>query len=399
VPTIRQAIAAALLPLTAAAAAQETTSQAFNACLSGLQERARQAGVADWIVEEVIPGMEFQARVIELDRRQPEFVKTFGEYLSARVTPARVERGRALYAEHREFLDRLASRYGIPGRYLVAFWGLETNFGGYLGTMPTLDSLATLACDHRRRDFFSTQFITALEMVQREQLAPGQLRGSWAGAIGHTQFMPTTYARYAVDGDGDGRIDLSGSHRDALASGANYLSQLGWQPGARWGREVTLPDDFDFSKSGLEQQLTLARWATMGVRTADAEPLPGAELTGSILVPAGAGGPAFLVYENFRVIMGWNRSEYYALSVGYLADRIGGAGQLRRPPPADQQALSRQEVIALQIRLAERGYTVGPADGIFGPGTRRALSEFQQDAGLTADGFPDAATLRRLAAR
>ena len=398
-PAHRELAFAALVSMTSTATAQDLTPQAFHTCLAGLQERARQAGVADWIVDEVIPDMELQARVIELDRRQPEFVKTFGEYLAARVTPARVERGRALYADHREFLDGLVSRYGIPGRYLVAFWGLETNFGSYLGSMPTLDSLATLACDHRRSDFFSTQFITALEMVQRERLTPGQLRGSWAGAVGHTQFMPTTYARYAVDGDGDGRIDLLGSFRDALASGANYLSQLGWQPGARWGREVTLPDDFDFSQAGLDQRLPLAQWASMGIETADAGPLPDARLTGSILVPAGAAGPAFLVYDNFRVIMGWNRSELYALSVGYLADRIGGAGRLRRPPPADQQALSRQDVITLQTRLAEHGYAVGAADGIFGPGTRRALSEFQRDTGLTADGFPNAATLRRLAVK
>jgi membrane-bound lytic murein transglycosylase B len=369
----------------------------FDQCLAGLQDRARQAGVAQWLVDEVIPEMEQQQRVIELDRKQPEFVKTFGQYLSARVTETRVQRGRALYQEHRSFLDGLARRYGVPGRYLVAFWGLETNFGSYMGSMPTLDSLATLACDTRRGAFFTDEFITALKVVQREQLAPDKLQGSWAGAMGHTQFMPSTYERYAVDGDGDGRVDLWDSPQDALASGANFLRALGWRPGARWGREVRLPADFAYADSGLKHRLPITDWARRGLTTADRQPLPTADFAGSVLVPAGASGPAFLIYDNFRVIMGWNRSEFYALSVGHLADRIGGAGKLRRTPPEDQKALSREDVIALQNRLLALGYNPGAADGIFGADTRRALSAFQQDAGLTADGFPDSLTLRRLA--
>ena len=367
----------------------------FSQCLVGLQQQARQAGVADWLVDEVVPGMAYQARVIELDRSQPEFVKSFGEYFSGRVNDRRVKRGRELYAEHQDFLKQLNNRYGVPGRYLVAFWGLETNFGGYLGNMPTLDSLATLACDPRRSKFFSEQFVTALQMVEKESLKPQDLRGSWAGAMGHTQFMPTTYARYAVDGDGDGRIDLWGSPRDALASGANFLRQLGWQPGSRWGREVRLPDNFDYARARLDNRRTLAEWVEMGVTRADGAALPKLSMNASVLVPAGAEGPAFLVYDNFRVIMGWNRSEFYALSVGHLADRVAGGGTLLRQPP-EQAALSRTDVIALQTRLLERGYAAGAADGIFGSGTRRALRQFQEDAGLTADGFPDQETLRRL---
>ena len=371
----------------------------FAECLPALGRQARDAGVDPALVDAIVPALAFQAKVIELDRKQPEFSRTFGDYLSARVTPGRVERGRALYAEYGDFLGSLAQRYGIPGRYLVAFWGLETNFGGYMGSTPTLDSLATLACDTRRSKFFTSEFITALKVVQREQLSPDAMRGSWAGAMGHTQFMPSTYARYAVDGDGDGQIDLWGSPRDALASGANFLSQLGWRPGERWGREVQVGEAFPFERTGLKERLPLSEWAQLGVRAADGKRLPRSTLSGSILVPAGASGPAFLVYDNFRVIMGWNRSEFYALSVGYLADRIGGAGTLRQLPPADQKALSRQDVIVLQSQLNALGYSVGPADGIFGPGTRRALGNFQRDTGLTADGFPDAVTREKLQRR
>ena len=385
-------IAALALPQAAGA---QTSDEDFAACLAGLSERARNEGVAPAIIDRVVPAVEYQSRVIELDRQQPEFLATFGDYLSTRVTEQRVARGRELYSEYADFLEELGERYQVPGRYLIAFWGLETNFGGYLGRMPTLDSLATLACDERRSRFFSEQFVAALKMLEKEGLEPDRLRGSWAGAMGHTQFMPTTYARYAVDGDGDGRIDLFGSPRDALASGANFLQQLGWESGTRWGREVRLPKGFDFSKVGLGHSQPLSAWVDAGITRADGSALPSLPLEASLLVPAGSVGPAFLVYSNFRVIMGWNRSEYYALSVGHLADRIAGGGRLLQPPP-DQRALSRAEVIAMQDQLRERGYPVGPSDGIMGATTRLALRQFQRDVGLTPDGFPDALTLSRL---
>jgi membrane-bound lytic murein transglycosylase B len=224
------------------------------------------------------------------------------------------------------------------------------------------------------------------------------MTGSWAGAMGHTQFMPSTYQRYAIDGDGDGRIDLWGSVEDALASGANYLEQLGWERGFIWGREVRLPADFSFDQSGLKTRKSLHSWAKLGLRKADGSRLPGSTLEASLLVPAGHAGPAFLVYHNFHVIMGWNRSEYYAIAVGHLADRIGGAGRLLQPPPADQEALSRDDIVQLQKNLAAAGYGSGTADGIFGPATRRALSQFQKSVGLIADGFPDPVTLEQLAA-
>lgn len=209
-------------PIAASIAAPEPAE--FQGCLNSLQVRARAAGVKEKIVEEVIPALQQQQQVLQLDRKQPEFAQTFAQYLAKRVTPARVERGRELYAQHREFLAELTRKTGVPGRYLLAFWGLETNFGSYLGSLPTLDALATLACDERRPAFFGEEFISALQLLQRESLTPEQMHGSWAGAVGHTQFMPSSYLKYAVDGDGDGRINLWDSERDALASGANFYS-------------------------------------------------------------------------------------------------------------------------------------------------------------------------------
>ncbi len=368
----------------------------FPACLLALQNQAREARVADWIVDEVVPNLQQQERVLALDGKQPEFVQTFAQYLNARVTQARIEQGRVLYRKHRDFLGRLQQRYGVPGHYLVAFWGLETNFGSYLGGMPTLDSLATLACDTRRADFFGSEFIAALQLLERERLQPVEMRGSWAGAVGHTQFMPSNYLRYAVDGDGDGRIDLWGSEQDALASGANFLSQLGWVPELRWGREVRLQPGFRFDLAGTGKRRPLLEWSQLGVRRSDGGQLPDSELQAAVLLPAGADGPAFMVYENFDVIMRWNRSESYALSVGYLADRIAGAGPLQQPPPVNQRPLSRGDVEIVQQQLNQLGFEAGAEDGIFGSGTRAALSEFQRSRGLVADGYPDAESIKGL---
>ena len=368
----------------------------FSACVSGLQSRALEQGVDRSLVSNALGAVEFQPRVIELDRAQPEFRQSFSAYLRARISEARVRKGRQLLARHRDLLDRLTREYGIPGRYLVSFWGMETNFGSYLGTMPTLDSLATLACDPRRSGFFADELITALKLLERERLTPETMRGSWAGAMGHTQFMPSAYIRHAVDGDGDGTIDLWNSEVDALTSAANYLAALGWQRGERWGREVRLPDDFPFQRSGLRNRAPLAGWRELGVRRADGQPLPPADMQGSVIVPMGHRGPAFLVYDNFAIIMKWNRSQAYAIAVGHLADRIAGRGPLRADLPPVETAPSRSQIEHLQRDLIEQGFDPGEVDGAMGPATRAALRAFQQARGLVADGYPGLQTLEAL---
>ena len=389
-------LAAILAALLAAAPAFASPAENFRQCLADIQQRARDAGLSERSVSKVLPRLKQQSRVLELDQQQPEFVQTLAAYLKQRVTQKRVMRGRALYAEYRPFLDRLTHRYGVPGRYLVAFWGLETNYGSYLGKMPTLDSLATLACDPRRSTYFTEELVQALLVMERESLESTAMTGSWAGAMGHTQFMPSSYLRYAVDGDGDGRADLWRSERDALASAANFLHQLGWQLGQRWGREVQLPDDFPYRLALQNEPRTVAEWGKLeGVRRANGATLPLSNIPATVLLPTGRKGPAFLIYSNFRVVMQWNQSESYALAVGLLADRIAGAGRLYRPPP-EHEPMNRAEVTRLQTLLVRAGHDVGSIDGLFGPATRLALSEFQYANGMVADGFPDSASLSRL---
>ncbi len=365
----------------------------FSKCIAELQERARNEKRAAWVVDKVLPGLKQQQRVIELDRSQPEFTQTFADYFYQRVTPERIQRGKALLKQYDVFLSGLTREYGVPGRYLVAFWGLETNYGGYLGRMPTLDSLATLACDERRSEFFTNELMQALALLERESLSPAEMRGSWAGAIGHTQFMPSAYNRYATDGDGDGHVNLWRSEMDALASGANLLANLGWLKGERWGREVLLPKEFPYSKTGLENSQPASYWRNLGVTLVNGVKLPEMDKAASILVPAGHSGPAFLVYSNFNVIMQWNRSTYYALAVGLLADRLIGAGPLARPPSTGEEALSRDTVMKMQKQLQRLGFNAGDIDGVMGSLTQSALREFQASKGMIADGYPNEETL------
>lgn len=361
----------------------------WDACIPGLQQRAVAAGVSDSTVQTILPSVQYVPRVIELDRRQPEFSETFYNYLNNRVTEERVKLGRKMLAQHRPLLEKLLHQYGVPPQYLMAFWGMETNFGSYLGKMPVLDSLATLACDERRSEFFTLELIQALKMVDEKIVTPELFVGSWAGAVGNMQFMPSAYRAHAIDGDGDGRADLWRSIPDAMTSAANYLSSMGWKKELRWGREVLLPKSFDYSLTSLAERRTLAEWRALGVTMTDGSPLANLKLQASILLPSGHTGPAFVVYDNFDIIMRWNRSEYYAISVGHLADRINGASGLHHPPP-NVARLTFEQVKQLQVALNGAGFDTGNPDGVLGSGTRKAVRAFQKSKGLIADGYPSA---------
>lgn len=384
------ALAAGLLSVSS------TLYASFDECVADLQARATDEGISEETATQVLSRVERVDRVIELDRKQPEFTASFHDYLGKRVTDKRVTRGRELLEEHAALLRDITAETGVPGHYLMAFWGLETNFGTYKGKMSIPSSLTTLACDQRRSDYFTRQLMDALRIIERGDVAAEKMEGSWAGAMGHMQFMPSVYLKHAVDADGSGNVDLWGSIPDALTSAGRFLEDMGWNRNERWGREVRLPEGFDYSQiRGRKDKRPLSEWRDLGLRNAFGGELPVADMQASLLLPAGHEGPAFLVYENFRVIMGWNRSEFYALAVGHLADRIAGGGPLQQPPP-DHPPLSRDQVEALQAALNERGHDAGPEDGILGSGTRNALRDFQDKAGLRADGYPDPESLERL---
>ena len=370
--------------------------QSFAQCIKNLQQEARQQDLPEQLVNDVLGQLKYQQRVVKFDRSQPEFTQTFADYFYKRVTRSRISKAQRLYQENRDFLDELTQLYGIPGQYLVAFWGMETNFGSYLGKMPILDSLATLACDPRRSNYFTSELMAALRIVDREKLNTGIMKGSWAGAMGHTQFMPTTYERYAVDGNGDGKVNLWQSRKDALASAANFLNQLGWKTTERWGREVLLPADFDYSNTGLGNRMSLSEWRQMGVKRIDGVSLPLLDIEASILVPMGHNGAAFIVYDNYRVIMRWNFSESYALAVGHLADRaVGGVG-LSKSLKVQAPRLNPSLIADMQKKLTARGFDTKGADGIIGSATRSALRDFQASKNLIADGFPHSSTFNAL---
>ncbi|MDY6882656.1 MAG: lytic murein transglycosylase, partial [Pseudomonadota bacterium] len=375
------------LLFTGAVISSASANEHFSSCTAALADRAKQEGVSQQIIDEIFPHLVHQDRVIELDRSQPEFVQTFPGYFSKRVTDWRTEKGKAMYAKHEKLLHKLSDKYGVPPHYLLAFWGLETNFGSYKGKMPVLDSLATLACDKRRSKYFTQEFLVAVKLMQREKLKKDNMVGSWAGAMGHTQFMPSAYTHYAIDGDGDGQVNLWESEEDALSSAANFLASLGWERSFRWGREVKLPEGFNYQESGYKNRKPLSEWHEQGVKKADGSPLGEGETTAYVIVPAGHNGPAFIAYKNFRVIMRWNNSEFYAIAVGVLADRIAGASGIKATLP-DLPAYNRKDIIALQSKLNDLGFDVGKPDGIIGPATREGIRNYQISNNMIADGFP-----------
>ncbi|MFD1087599.1 lytic murein transglycosylase [Shewanella seohaensis] len=360
---------------------------AFPTCVANLQERARTEGLSEATIQDTVASLQFVPKVIELDQAQPEFSQTFNNYFTKRATDWRVNEGRRLLKKHRALLDKLAQQYGVPPQYILSFWGLETNYGSYKGKMSVLDSLATLACEPRRSGYFTTELMQALKLKEKYGFDKSTMVGSWAGAMGHTQFMPSAYAKYAIDGDGDGKADLWNSTEDALTSAANFLQHLGWQRNERWGREVILPRDFSYENLGAKQAQPLSQWAAQSVVQSNGLPLPAIDMKAALYLPSGHTGPAFLGYENFNVIMRWNRSEFYAITVGHLADRINGGEPLKVAPP-EQPRLSREQIKQLQTKLNESGFDVGKPDGVLGRNSSAGIQAFQRSKNMIADGFP-----------
>jgi membrane-bound lytic murein transglycosylase B len=377
-------------------AQQGLCNEDFSSWLEGLRQEARIKGIGEATLHEALDGLTPIPRVIELDRKQPEFTQTFWRYLDARVTKTRIERGHMFLELHAELLDSIEKQYGVQPRFLMAFWGLETNFGDYLGSFPVIGSLATLAHDPRRSDFFRSELLAALSIIDDGHISTNAMFGSWAGAMGQPQFMPTTFVRFAVDADGDGKRDIWHSLPDVFASAANFLSKSGWQGDKTWGREVKLPPGFDLELTGLKVEKTLAAWQVLGIRRIDGNNLPRVNMKGSLILPAGHSGPAFLVYNNYRTTLQWNRSDLYAIAIGHLADRIAGKGPLITPRPASEQRLSRNQVEKIQGLLADQGFDPGPIDGVIGSQTRQAIKEFQRTIKLPADGHPTPELLEAL---
>lgn len=374
-------------------------AQDMGAWIAAFRTRALDAGIAPATFDAAMANVRTLPDTIRRDRAQDEFTRTIGDYLATAVSDARVTEGRAALAQHGETFDAIEARWGVDRHVVAAIWGLESSYGAWRGDVPTLSALATLAADDRRPDFFEPQLIEALRILQSGETTEAAMRGSWAGAMGHTQFMPTSFRDHAVDLDGDGRRDLWGNDpADALASAAAYLKANGWTSGQPWGLEVLLPERFDYRLTGERVEKPAAAWEALGVRTASGVPLPDAG-PASIRVPAGHTGAAFATYGNFRVLETYNTADAYVIGVGHLADRLAGGPPLRGGWPEGARALSHAERIELQERLRDAGFDPLAIDARIGPDTLDAIQRWQANAGLVPDGYVDPATLEVLRRR
>lgn len=369
--------------------------QSFSDWVAELRAEAAALGISAATLEALDDLEEPLPRVLELDSSQPEFVQTFTRYLGLRVTDRQVERGRQLLRKHRLLLEEVQQRYGVQPQYLVAFWAIETNFGSNTGGFSVLQALATLAYDPRRADFFRAQMLTALQIIDDGHISAESMSGSWAGAMGQLQFMPSIYSQYAVDGDGDGRIDIWNSLPDVFNSAANFLSESGWKGDERWGREVLLPEEFNFALAGTDTRKSLREWRDLGLLQTSGAPIPVADMMASVVIPAGAQGPAFLTYDNFRATRRYNPPIFYALTVGHLADRFAGGPPILHMPE-NEQAMSVEQVKELQRLLNELGFESGEPDGRVGSRTRSAIRAYQEQQGLPMDSYASLSLLEAL---
>lgn len=370
----------------------------FALCVAELRMQAEAQGVPGALFDRIMRGVEPDPKIIELSEAQPEFVTPIWDYLASLVDAEKIADGRAMLKKYATPLRAAEKQFGVDHHVVAAVWGVESDYGRIAGRYYLPQSLSTLACTApRRRDYFRSEFMAALKIVARGDLAPEKLRGSWAGAFGHTQFMPSTYLRLAVDGDGDGHSNLVDSIPDALASTANFLRNAGWQSGAIWGYEVRVPAGYN-GASGRKNKKPLAHWQKVGIQRMDGKPLNGPGSAGLIL-PAGADGPAFLVFKNYDAIFSYNGATSYALAISLLSEQLKGHGGLRTPWPTDDPGLSRAEKRELQRLLIARGYDVGEPDGAIGAKTRGAIADIQRRSNLPEDGRPGLKVLTILRGR
>jgi lytic murein transglycosylase len=358
----------------------------LETCVAGIERAAVKSGVKRSVASAAFADLKVDETVTRSASSQAEFDIPIWDYMAFLVDDERIVDGRAMIDKHEAVLGRIEKRYGIDRHILVALWGVESDFGRRQGGHFIPHALANLACNGRRARYFRGELIHALKIVSRGDLALDDLRGSWAGAFGQTQFMPSTYRRLAVDFDRDGKRDLVNSVPDALASAANYLRRAGWRPGQRWGREVRLPKDWK-GRAGRKRTATLRTWAKRGIRRVDGGPLT-AGIRAGLILPAGRDGPAFLVYRNFNALYAYNAAESYALAISHLADRLQGGSALVTPWPTDDPGLSRAERLELQKRLIANGYDIGEADGRIGPITREGIRKAEEKLGMVPTGRP-----------
>jgi membrane-bound lytic murein transglycosylase B len=382
-------------PLMTADAIRSAAAE-FGGCIEALWPEAARRGITRANFERLTAGLTPDLSIMDKLDVQPEFTKAPWDYLDLLVSDDRIARGRELLTQYAPTFAAVERSYGVDRTIIAAIWGVESNYGTLGGDRPVLRSTATLACVGRRRDYFREEFLSTLEILQRGDIAPDRLIGSWAGAFGPTQFMPTSFKRYAVDFDGDGRRDVVDSIPDVIASTANNLKLDGWVSGQTWGYEVVLPQNFDYLLADRSRQMTVRQWQSLGVRRAGGIALPHPDERADLFLPAGARGPAFLMLQNFRVIMKYNPAEIYALAIGHLADRLRGGGPLVQAWPRDERVLTLDERYEMQQLLARRGFDVGDPDGLFGPRTRLAVRNFQASIGQIPDGFASSEVLDRL---
>jgi len=375
----------AMAVFAATVTAAQPAAADFGRCIAELRGVAAKAGVSGATYDRVMSGVTPDMRVIESLNAQPEFKTPIWDYLAFLVDDQKIAEGRAQMARHARTLAAAEKRFGVDRFTIAAVWGVESDYGAIKGRWELPQALGTLACvPNRRSKVFRGELIAMLRIVQRGDLEVEQLRGSWAGAFGQTQFMPTTYLRLAVDGDGNGRRDLVASVPDALHSAANYLRRAGWRTGEPWGYEVRLPRNYS-GPSGRRNRQPIAAWRKLGVRRLDGSPITGPGPAG-LLLPAGRNGPAFLVFRNYLATFSYNHADSYALAISTLADRLRGRPGIQTPWPTDDRGLSRKERREVQELLARRGIYKGEIDGAIGPVTRRAIAEYQARLGMERDG-------------